>query len=430
MWKVALKRGPQAVDVALLRLFFVLAEPLSIPSGYQRWATVGDDPTSPQEDDPEVSIIFHQVDANVGKTSAAFDALHQVLRQAVGLPDIPEVAPFEFASEFTVVEAVTSRDSPDPVPEADADHPARWSPRADPFARCLRLADLVVRALRHATEWPYGSIAYVRIASPVLVYHADGVRESVVLDGVEHRHTRPVRPWQGPDVMLLDHANLADPCRGLPYTPDVEMRLDFWLGEGRRGNPMLLWRERIIEARRANEVSGESAQAVLLANTSAEVMLDVILALLLWEEDARPCELTAIFEEGKVARRLTAEFPKRLKGNWSTGTGAVGDWYRSAYKVRHRVIHSGYTPTQAEADAAIQATFALQRFVMDRIAAQRTAYPRSALITLGEEGLRARHMWSGQVKRFAEANARNMHDWRDAFTAFYRKLIAALAPHA
>ena len=67
---------------------------------------------------------------------------------------------------------------------------------------------------------------------------------------------------------------------------------------------------------------------------------------------------------------------------------------------------------------------------MDRIAAQRTSFPRSTLMTIAESGLRARNLWSGQIKRFAEDVAPVEANWRDSFTEYHQQLIEAASPSA
>ncbi|MER6938003.1 hypothetical protein ABTX24_22260 [Nocardioides sp. NPDC127514] len=418
-------------ELRLARIFFVLPEPISLPDGYQVVMAAGEDcSTELLPDDPQVSLIFHQVNTSHGRTTAAMEAKWKAVSQAAGLPLTSEdPMSLELEIEWTVVEAVTPWDSPDPIPESDAEHAANWTPRTDAFARCLYAARQVVRAYRQATETPYGLPTYARAISPVLVYSADGVRETAVVDGQPVLLIRPTQSeWDGPSVMVLDHGNLPDPFRGKDFDEDVERRFWHWYSEEARGNPLNLWRERWIEARRAHELLGEEAQAVILANTSCEVMLDAILALLMWEEGLVIEDAVPSFEEGKVLRRISNELAPRLKGNWSTQGGAVGDWYRAAYRLRHRVVHGGYAPTVSEAADALSAAVRLQRFVMDQIAERRTIYYRAALMTVAEEGLRRRGMWSGKIKRFADEVAPTEPNWRNSFTAWYRDLFAALAP--
>lgn len=418
-------------ELRLARIFFVLPEPISLPDAYQVVMATGDE-GSPEfrPDDPQVSLIFHQVNTTHGRTTAAMEAKWKATSHAAGLPpQSKDAVPLELDIEWTVVEALTPWESPDPIPEGDAEHAAHWTPRTDAFARCLYAARQVVRAYRQATETPYGLPTYARAISPVLVYSADGVPETAVVDGAPVMLIRPTQDqWDGPSVVLLDHGNLPDPFRGKDFDENIETRFWHWYSEEARGNPLNLWRERWIEARRAHDVLGEEGQAVILANTSCEVMLDAILALLMWEEGVVVEDAAPSFEEGKVLRRVSKELAPRLKGNWSTESGAVGDWYRAAYRLRHRVVHGGYSPSVSEGAEALASAAGLQRFVMDRIAESRTTYYRAALMTVAEEGLRRRDMWSGKIKRFAEDVAPTEPNWRDSYTAWYRDLVAALAP--
>jgi len=418
-------------QLRLARIFFVLPEPISLPDGYQVVMATGDEGASEfRPDDPQVSLIFHQVNTTQGRTTAAMEAKWKATSRAAGLPPRSEdPMDLELDIEWTVVEALTPWDSPDPILEGDVEHAAHWTPRTDVFARCLYAARQVVRSYRQATETPYGLPTYARAISPVLVYSAGGLRETATVDGETVMLIRPTQDeWDGPVVMLLDHGNFPDPFRGKDFDENIETRFWHWYSEEARGNPLNLWRERWIEARRAHEVLGEEGQAVILANTSCEVMLDAILALLMWEESVVVEDAAAAFEEGKVLRRITKEIAPRLKGSWSTEHGAVGDWYRAAYRLRHRVVHGGYSPSASEGAEALEAAAGLQRFVMDRIAERRTTYYRAALMTVAEEGLRRRDMWSGKIKRFAEDVAPTEPDWRDSYTAWYRDLVAALTP--
>ncbi len=418
-------------ELRLARIFFGLPEPISLPDGYQVVTAAGDEGSSEfRPDDPEVSLIFHQVTTPHGRMTAAVQAQLKATRQAAGIPPQSEDSlSLELDIEWTVVEALTPWDSPDAIPERDLEHPAHWMPRTDVFTRCLYAARQVVRAYRQATETPYGLPTYVRAISPVLVYSAHGVRETSVVDGQTFFVLRPTQAvWDGPSLMLLDHTNLADPFSGRDFDDNIQMRFLHWYSEEARGNPLNLWRERWIEARRAHEILGEEGQAVILANTSSEVMLDAILALLMWEEGMAVEDAASAFEEGKVLRRITQELAPRLKGSWSTERDAVGSWYRSAYRLRHRVVHGGYSPSPSEAADALEAALGLQQFVMDRIAERRTAYRRTALMTIAEEGLRRRNLWSGQIKQFAGEVAPNEPNWRDSYTAWYRDLVTALAP--
>ena len=418
-------------ELRLARVFFVLPEPISVPDGYQVLTSTWSEGVSESSlDDPQVSVIFHQVSTTHGRTAAAMEALGKATGRAIGLPSqLGDGLPLGAGSEWTVAEAVTTWDSPDRAPDNETSRPATWAPREDLFARCLYAARQSVRAYRQATGMPSGLPTYVRSISPVLVYSADGVREKMLRNGKTLVVTRPTQDeWDGPVVMFLDHANFPDPFGGGAFDEEIEARFWYWLAEQERGNPLNLWRERWIEARRAHEVLGEEGQAVILANTSCEVMLNAVLGLLIWEDGASVADAAGLFVEGKLLSKLSQGLAPRLRGNWSTDRGAVGAWYRDTYRLRHRVVHGGYSPSVREGERALEAAHNLQTFVFDRIADRRTSYPRAALMTVAEEGLRARGMWSGKIKRFFEQVAPTEPCWRDAYSAWYRNLVDATAP--
>lgn len=417
-------------DVELVRFFFVLPEPVAFPDGFEFTATVGDgQPHDKRPDDPVVGLTFYQADAPGGRMASSLRAMLSVTARAASLPKHEGGAhsAVGVTAQHTVVDAVTTRESPDAIPDEDAHDPQRWSPRADALTRCIMLTDRALRAHRQATEATYGALTYVRLASPVLAYYAPGIRKAVLVDGDTHVFTEPVGDWSVASVIMLDHTNLADPFTGKEWDGEVAERFDYWLEEQERGSPVNLWRERFIEANRAISVTGEMSNAVMLTNTSCEVLLDTVLALLLWEEGADPQASASIFEQGKVLRRVTREYPARLQGNWSTETGAVGDWYANCYRLRHRVVHGGYTPSPSEAQAALKSALGLQQFLWERIAARRTTYPRSALMTVAQQGLEQRGLWSGQIRRFSREVAPTEANWRDGYTAFYRNLMDGLA---
>lgn len=419
--------GDDETPTHLVRFLFTLPDPIGLPDGYTVSATVGDGSNDPRADDPFVILHFHQVDASTGRTAAAHEAVTIVASRIDGeVPPDEKRELLQLGAEFTVVEAVTTSASPDTVPDADAESPARWMPRADPFMRCLTLAQSVVRAYKQATESLCRVPTYVLTPSPVLSWSGNGASTTVDHEGEKLILVRPTEDWQGPSVLMLDHMNLPDSFRD-DVSEDVLGRVAHWHDEQRHRYPLDLWRERFTAARRALFIEGDTASAVTLANTSCEVLLDAVLAILMWEEGMSVAAAAPSFEEGKALRRVKQDISHRLGGNWSTGAGPVGDWVTALYKLRHRVVHAGYTPTIAEAETGIEVAHHLQRFVFDRIAARRTTYPRSALTTVAEEGLRRRDLWSGKIKRFASEVAPTEPSWRESYARFYGEVVEAVA---
>jgi len=235
----------------------------------------------------------------------------------------------------------------------------------------------------------------------------------------------PTGPWQGPSLMLLDHLNTADIVLGPLVEGDVATTFAQWMSEIRSGSPFVAWRERLVEANRSLNIHGEYAQAAVLAQTAAEVLLDTLLMLPLWEEKLPAENAATILEEGKLARRIKTEWQPRLGGNWSLdSSGSVATWFLGTALLRNRVVHGGYLPTRAEARCAYEAVFSLEKFAFDRLVDKRNRYPRSVLMTVARSGLERRGRWSGQIKRFAETIAGTEPSWRDSFRE-YRAAVAA-----
>jgi hypothetical protein len=417
----------------LTRFVFVLPEPIALPDGFDVGVAVSNPGEESAPDDPLVWLVFRQVRTSIGRTDGVLEAI--TTATAPTSPAVPSRNLSELSrvgANFTVVEATTPTASPDSVPSADHGHPARWLPRAEPLTRCLSLVRDVVRAYRQATEAPIGLPEYVRIPSPVLEFTARGRANVEMFDGVPYTFFEPTEPWTGPKLVMLDHWNGADPIDGREYNDEIASRFRHWFTESLRGNPMNLARERFIEARRSHEVMGDEGQAVILANTATEVFIDTLLALLVWDEGAAPWDAAPRFEEGKSLRRLRQDLGTRLRfgptlpKDLVTDAGPVGDWFRSAYKVRHRVVHAGYSPTRTEARNAIDAALGLETYLLDRLADVRTTYKRSTLLALGEVGLTKRGLWNGQIRRYSHEHQAEADTDRLSYIRFYRAVMDAL----
>lgn len=410
----------------LARIFFTLPEPIGVPDGYQAILPITDQTDLP--DGLFVSLIFHQVTSSHGRTSAAAQAVSDVLQRVSGVPKLEIESDFpETTSEWTVVEAMTPCDSPEEISEEDASFPAHWKPEEDIISRCLYAAREVVRAYRQTVLVPCELPSYQRLSNPILFFTSKGAVTSVQDSGlIVVQPTQEV--WDGPTLVLLDHWNLPDPVRSASLSENDLSEMERWGGLHRQFNPLTLRRERWIEARRCHEVLGEEGQAVVLANTSCETLLDVTLALLLWEEGVGPKKAAEHFSNPKIMSKIKQGLEPRLGGNWSTKKGAIGDWFERTYRLRHKVVHGGYCPTVKEASLAIAAAQEFQQVIFDRIAAKRTRYSRSAMLTIGIQGLNERGLWSGQIRRFVDEKASSESNWADSFNSWYARLLIEAEP--
>lgn len=292
--------------------------------------------------------------------------------------------------------------------------------------RCIRLVADLVRAYRIASEVPCALPSYERIPSPVLLYVAPAVRERHVDDSHSGEHIRSTGNWGGPQITVLDHQNIRDAPFGPPVEGALEEKFNAWMGNLRAGSPFMAWRDRYADANRALLINGDYPQAVVLAATSSEVFLDGLLSLLMWEERLDADAAAARFEEGKLVKRVAAEFPARLPGNWDVnGNGPVAQWFRATYRLRHRVVHGGYEPSRVEAEAALKAAHGLNNFAFNRLAAHRNKYPRATLMSVAEAGLAKRGAWNGKIKKFSEEVAPTEDNWTLSFSKYRKDLVAA-----
>lgn len=415
----------------LARFVFALPDPLPLADGHRLSGPVRnsvDDPWS--ADDPWVTVTIRQEQVRSGRMHAFAAAVDGAVRRASDLPQLAQVpendpsSELEVATTITVIDAMTTEDSPDPV-TADLP-PAMRPPRSDAFNRCLHYVNDLCRGYRCATMAPYGLPTYERIPSAVLFYLAEGESVKLDQDGFEGEIVGVKGPWSGPSVMMLDHLNLGDPVVGPTIEGELAVRFEHWMDELQYANPLVRWRELVLDARKATQIDGEYAVGVILSLTASEVLLDAVLAMLLWESGRAASDAATVFEEGKVARRLKVAFAPLLGGTWDpTRPGAVGRWFKDAFALRHRIVHGGYQPSLTEATTAMEAVDRLESFMFDAIAHKRNAFPRTTLLTVGEEGLTRRNLWNGKIRDFAEKVAPVEPSWRETFDVWLRQLTAA-----
>jgi hypothetical protein len=416
----------------LARFIFALPEPLPFPDGTVHQAKIGnaaDAVTS--DDDPWVTLAIHQVTNATGRTSGSMAAVLEVIDR---LPDLPEGDRVREDStkvpkvdvSYTVIDAVTSFDSPDELPDGDG---ARdWPPRSDAFNRCLRFVNDLARAYRVTTQTSYGLPTYERIPHPILGFTADAERVEFdegglvgVLVGL------PEGAWRGPNLMLLEHYNTPDDHLG-PMIDDSRVgEFNFWMTQVRYGNPLMQAHEAQLDARRALQVVGDYSAAVVLAQTASEILLDGVMALILWEMGSTPEDAALRFEEGKITRRVKTDFPSLLGGNWKLdGSAPAARWFHRSVRVRHRIVHGGYRPARLEAVDALNALRDLQTHTFDRLAARRDKYPRATLMTVAQSGLVARGLWHGKIKQFVEQVAPTEPYWTHSYAEWRDAMVKAI----
>lgn len=133
-------------------------------------------------------------------------------------------------------------------------------------------------------------------------------------------------------------------------------------------NPFILSEEMALMADR-EFLGGCYREAVVYAQSSVEVFLSTLLTKILEIEGASPAAIEQTLQDVGFAARLRREYHPRLGGSWDVNNAAspLGSWYANTYKLRNRVVHGGYAPTQHEAKMAVDAASALRDHVISLI---------------------------------------------------------------
>lgn len=258
----------------------------------------------------------------------------------------------------TIIEAVTpvvDRGGPDPL--------------SDAFDASVEAAAKLVRAFRLSSKLPVSPLTRERL--PFLIYFLT-------------RNLVGEPEWSNGLFMTR---LLPDPAFAVQPVDDEELaKFTRHLGAIEVQHPLAAQVERRVDAGLALDRLGDTANAVILAELSGVILLDVVLVLLYWGE-AASVEATAEALDRPFKSRLTNEYSARLGGNWdlTRRTAAVGRWYSDVYRVRNRVLHADYFPTRDEARAALDAADSLASFLGDRLAERSARFPRSALAFLGDD---------------------------------------------
>ncbi|MCX4416178.1 hypothetical protein OOK43_23255 [[Kitasatospora] papulosa] len=406
----------------LVRFFITLPEPLAIPDGYT-WHKKFDHDPSAESIQQFVNLVFMQSDG-MSRQGGALSATFEALSRAKGEPqkdDTLDAA--DLTGQYTTVMA-TTLDVKAPDAEAQWGRAQDVPPEIDPFNRCVEEIARFTRSYRAALEAPCLIPTYEKIG-PFIPYQMGDFIPVKSEDGEGTGFK--VSNWGEGGSMLLDHLNMSDFPAGDQIKPEDAGRIDFYMNMLTQGNPLFLWKERFVEARTALYREGKYGTAVTLSNTASEVLLDGLLSALYWESKKRPEEVAGIFAEGRLARRVKSSFSELLGGNWSLdGTGPVANWFHKCYRLRHRVVHGGYSPTRLEAQTAIDVTLALADYCWDRLVAKKKKFPRVVLMVIAEEGLRKRDKWCHFMRNFVRDVAPVEPSWLDASDAWRSEMYDAL----
>ncbi len=404
--------GPESVH-----FFALLRKPIPIPSGAGLIFATPDDPAPyaadtdveeariPPLDPPApdgVSLRFWEVNKS---QTGAYEAMEQIStitslvvprfspRRDFGIPDDDDKGAGGLTA--TVVEMAT------PLP------PGKDAVQLS-FRRCLTCLEDVSRAYAIATR---SMIPPLRVADvhPFVLFIS--------------RSPGRMGRWRLGFSLYLIPTNFEAEYLGKDWEHADQEALRALLFRLREGDPILLFAERLLIAK-AEASAGEFGGAVLEAAIAAEILLDALLGLMLWEE--RPSEVVAAAVLAKsVSERLRSEYHGRLGGNWDQdGSGEIGAWRRNLANLRNRVVHAGYRPSEEEAMAAIGAAAALEEFVAERAVQARYRYWRTVLMFVGTPGLQRRGLWSRRMQDMLSASMEQPSEWHRTYAEWRMRVEA------
>lgn len=335
-----------------------------------------------------------------GEHTEFMEAAYEVMKSVADLPPpnrgCGELA--DWLDYLTVVEAVTVATDESDVYATDT--------KPDPLTRCIHALVEQVRAYRVSQSAHIPELSYEQLY-PFIPFL--------------QRDLRTGRYSDGPSLVTLSHFNFPVPPvmmneGQLQHHSQILRKLVI-------GDPLVLFQERRLNAEIALRTSGDFADSCIQSATAAEIMLDSLLGMLLWEEsltdETSSDDVAVEVLSQPTARKVRNSYHSRLGGDWRLeGSGVIADWYSDTAGVRNRVVHRGYRPERDEAEAAFERVQKLMKYVCDLLQMKRRRYPRTTLSFLGFDGLRRRNAWSDDI--FGDAvigpiyeSLRQYVDWRD-----------------
>jgi hypothetical protein len=268
---------------------------------------------------------------------------------------------------------------------------------SEAFDRCLEELNLFMRA--------YLTVTHDRTFRPIT-----------------RQTCRPLVPWATQDLHgRYGHLGVFMVREGvgqIPYahddlTEEQQRKLQIVWRQTTAGYPFIPFVERARVAYREYDVEGDYPTTVIAAYTACEVLLNTALFMMAWEEGKTRDETRPWFEARlEFMNRVSREIQPRLGGNWANppNTSPMGQ-LRILSDIRQKVVHLAYTPSEKEAQEALQALGVLEEFVKQRLAAKRMKYPRTCLLLNGEPGLRRRRAWDARIEKWVEEHAGTEDEW-------------------
>jgi len=149
-------------------------------------------------------------------------------------------------------------------------------------------------------------------------------------------------------------------------------------------NPFLINERYVLFARRYRKL-GFYNEAAIYIQISIETLIRTIYKEILKIKEDDDEELKRILEDTSFMSIVKKELPHLLGGNWNINdiSNPAGQWYQYVYKLRNRVIHTGYMPNFDELDKALYYGTEFRVFIVELLNKKKKVYPKlSEMLTL------------------------------------------------
>lgn len=305
-----------------------------------------------------ISLRFRRVQRRTDVAATLIDMRPAMVAGLPGLPHAPDLG----ESVDTVHTVVEVADTVSAVTQDEL----------------TRVVDEALEAIRRVQR-AYGG-ATGRAPVPVSRSHLPPVMPIFVFEPAtpfERRHENPV-------VFLPS-------VRSMPVTADVPtltdetiQALDHLHGELDGRSPFRVGEQLLQEARRFVDDDDDPRSSIAAIATACEVIVDDLLACLLWEEGKRPEQCSRLFEPQLTKRLRAGHFQSRLAGDWDVDSdGPIGAWIRRVARRRNRMLHTGEESTLGDARDAFEVALELIEFMRNELLDAVERHPRTTWMMLG-----------------------------------------------
>lgn len=406
------------ISIPCVWFFIPLSEPLGLPDGW-----MSEEPLTPVElladSEPQSylrsSLLIHQHESTQSYIADMID-LHALAASKVSRKKLTESAPVDLDD---LAEAVG--DSLDGLRRtrtvAEVAVPGTIAESEEELLKALNVAVEHVRFVQRvvAVATQRAVTLTSRATIPPLIPTFAGSLHETVEDDVNYRlpTIESSIQWIVPDSA----PPLAFGILQQPFDDEMLQKVSTAADNLSRGGAFLTYADLRREAQSQRYLHGSDRMALVAVASAGEVLLDTTLLHMLWEEHVAPTVAAEYFDRhvGHTAR-VSRHFPSRLSGGWEPESKTpAGVYLRDVVRLRHRVVHAGHEPSDAEMERAWVALFELERYLGDRLAHQRNLnrYSRTALAWMGENGLRKRRRWTRRVRELM--NDSREPNWIETF---------------